>query len=479
MTEHGEERPLVVDLDGTLLRGDLLLETASAYVTAHPLECWRPLAWLLRGKVHLKGRLADCVDCRLATLPYNSDVLAWLTSERQAGRRLVLATASHRRLADEVATHLGIFDEVLATEGETNLKATAKRDALVARYGKGGFDYVGNDSADLAVWAAAKRAWLVEPSWGLEARARRVVQVIGVFDSGLAGRLRAWAKALRLHQWVKNLLVFVPLFTAHLLGSPEDVKAAFLAFILFSICASSAYVLNDVIDVRDDREHPRKRMRPFASGELSLLAGWTCAPILAICAFAAAYLLLPIRFLAALAGYYLLTLAYSFFLKKIAMLDVVTLACLYTLRLIAGAATIAVPMSFWLLAFSMFIFASLALIKRYTELRVVSERKAEEKAWGRGYYADDRETLASLGASAGYLSVMVLALYIQDPATIMLYSHPRVIWLACPLLAYWIGRIWLIARRGQMHDDPVVFAIKDRVSWLVGALLVGVFAAAR
>lgn len=475
-----DSKPLIVDLDGTLLRTDLLVETANALFSKHPFQCWRPFGWLLKGgKAHLKARLAHAAECDVANLPYNQKVLAWLASEKAVGRKLVLATASHKSLADAVARYLGIFDDVIATDGTNDLKSAAKRDALVVRYGPRGFDYAGNDSSDLLVWAASNRAWLVEPSAGLEAQAREVANIGGVIQGTLIGRLELLAKALRVHQWLKNLLVFIPLITAHRLASMEHVQAAVLAFICFSICASSVYLVNDLLDVREDRQHPRKRERPFASGQLSLLTGWALAPILLVCAFTAALLLLPLEFVGSLGAYYSLTLAYSFLLKKIAMLDVVTLALLYTLRLIAGAAAIAVPMSFWLLSFAMFIFTSLALVKRYTELVVAGEKGAHSRMWGRGYYSDDRDMVASLGASAGYLSVMVLALYIQDPATTALYRHPQIIWPACPLLLYWVSRAWLITRRGQMHDDPVIFAVKDRVSLLVAILFVAVFAMAR
>ena len=472
-------RPLVVDLDGTLLRSDLLIEGANAFVARHPFQFWRPLVWLLKGKVHLKTQLAQATDCNVATLPYNGKVLTWLQGEKAGGRRLILATASHRHLAEQVGDNLGIFDEVIATDRDRNMKGTTKRDALVARFGKRGFDYVGNDASDIEIWRDANEAWLVNPSSRLELRARKVANVRGVIQESAKNTLHALTKALRVHQWLKNLLVLVPVVTAHRITSIEDVWAATLAFVLFSVCASGAYVLNDVIDVDDDRKHPRKCLRPFASGELSLLTGWILSPLLVLTALAGAFFLLPLAFVAVLSGYYVLTLAYSFFLKRTVLLDVVTWAALYTLRLTAGAVAIAVAISFWLLAFSMFLFVSLAFIKRYTELRTTAEASPATRISGQGYYLTDRETVGVFGVSAGYLSVMVLALYIQDPATVSLYSHAQLIWLACPLLLYWISRVWLLARRGQMHDDPVVFAARDHVSWAVGALLVAIFAAAR
>lgn len=474
--ESGGANPLVVDLDGTVLRTDLLVETATAFVARRPLQFFKPLWWLMReGKAGLKQRLAQAAAVDPRALPYNEEVLHWLRAQRASGRRIVLATASHDLVAQRVAGHLGLFDDVVATDGRRNIKGEAKREVLVKRYGEGGFDYVGDAHADLSVWSAAGQAWLVNPSPALEARARRDAQVAGVIRPFEPDRLATWARALRLHQWLKNLLVLIPLAAAHRISVLPQLASGLLAFLFFGLCASSVYLLNDLIDVSDDRRHRTKSRRPFASGRLSLLSGWIAAPLLLIAAFAGAALLLPASFVAALGAYYLLTLAYSFRLKRVMMLDVVTLALLYSTRLIAGGKAVDVPLSFWLLTFSMFIFMSLALMKRYTELIQAQGASADKTVQGRGYMAGDLNMVAALGAAAGYLAVMVLALYIQDPATAQLYTHPQRIWLACPLLLYWISRTWMIAHRGRMSDDPVIFALKDPVSMVVGVLFVGVF----
>lgn len=269
----------------------------------------------------------------------------------------------------------------------------------------------------------------------------------------------------------------MPLLAGHLLGSPEQVLDALLAFLTFGLCASSVYLLNDLLDLEDDRHHPVKRKRPFASGALPLVWGGAMFPMLLVAAFLMAWLFLPWRFSAVLLGYYGLTLAYSAFLKRRVMVDVVVLAALYTIRIIAGAAAVGAHLTFWLLAFSMFIFLSLALVKRYAELHATKARGLL-KTRGRGYEASDLPLISSLGSAAGYLAVLVLALYIQDAKTASLYRHPQAIWLACPLLLYWISRTWIIAHRGQMHDDPVVFAIRDRVSLAIVALCGFVFWAA-
>ena len=475
----GFSTPLVVDLDGTLIKNDLLFETANNFIIRHPFQTARLIGWLASGKSVLKARLAESCDIDPNSLLYNEVLIAWLREQKEQGRRLVLATASHRRLADAVARHLGLFDEVLATEGEINLKSLHKRDRLVNRYGERGFDYVGNDAADLAVWQSADRAYLVSAPRALVAKVRAQGLTVRVFDDCRPSGFISFIKALRLHQSMKNVLILVPLFAAHRYGDEASLIQALVAFAVFVLTASSVYLLNDLIDVADDRHHPRKRRRPFAAGNLSLMHGWLAWPALLIPAFFTAWLFLPPAFLASLGVYFVLTLAYSLYLKQLAIVDVLTLACLYTLRIIAGATAIAVQLSFWLLTFSMFVFLSLALIKRFSELKAARGQGESGQILGRGYFPDDLEMISSLGAGAGYIAVLVLVLYIQDSHTADLYQNPHLIWLACPLLLYWISRIWLITHRGEMHDDPIVFALKDRSSWIVGICFIAIFWLAR
>jgi 4-hydroxybenzoate polyprenyltransferase len=380
-------------------------------------------------------------------------------------------------LADQVSRHLGLFDEVLATSATLNLKAGAKRDALVSRYGERGFDYVGNDWPDVPVWRAAAQAHVVSRSPRLIAAARAQGNLGRTLDDGKPPLAVALLQAMRPHQWMKNLLVFVPLLAAHRYGHAASVLQAMLAFVVFGLTASSVYLLNDLVDVADDRHHVRKRSRPFAAGHLGLVQGWLAWPLLLALAFMLAGVGLPWPFMASLAAYFVLTVTYSLQLKQVPVVDVLTLAALYTLRIVAGA--VAVPLSFWLLSFSMFLFLSLALIKRYSELRAARAAGQHTALRGRGYEPQDLELVSSLGGSAGYCAVLVLALYIHDLNTARLYATPTLIWLACPLLLFWISRAWLIAHRGHMHDDPIVFALKDRVSWAVAALFALAFALAR
>jgi 4-hydroxybenzoate polyprenyltransferase/phosphoserine phosphatase len=462
-------KPIVVDLDGTLINSDTLVESGFAFLRSSPQDFLKPLQWLSSGgKSVLKSRLAEHVSIDVTTLPYNMQVVGWLQEMRGAGRSIVLATASHESFAHRIAEHLGIFDHVFATDEQVNLSSHKKRDRLVAAYGEKGFDYVGNSHDDIAVWQAADRAYVVNPHVGVVRAAGKGENIERVFENRPSSH-KVWAKALRLHQWLKNLLVFVPLLAGHHLTALPLVQLSLLAFITFGLCASSVYLLNDLLDLQDDRHHPVKCKRPLAAGTLPLLSGMALCPLLLFAAFGVGLAFLPWRFNTVLLGYYVLTLAYSFALKRRVMVDVVVLATLYTTRIIAGAAAINVRLTFWLLAFSMFFFLSLALVKRYTELHATL-RAGRVKTRGRGYLSSDLPIVSSLGTASGYISVLVLAMYIQDERTAALYRHPQYIWIACPVMLYWISRAWVIAHRGDMNDDPIVFAARDRMSLIVVAL---------
>ncbi len=470
---------IAVDLDGSLLKTDMLIETANQLLGKHPASVFTLASWLVQGRSRFKSRLAQATEIDPALLPYHEPLLAWLREQKAQGACLVLATASNERIATRIAAYLGLFDEVLASTDTVNLKAERKRDALVERFGEKGFVYVGNDAPDLVVWQAASAAVVVSDSTDLIAKTGQLTTVLQVFATGRPSLLRSLLKAMRPHQWMKNLLVFVPLLAAHEYGNGHLIALDLLAFLAFGLTASSVYLLNDLVDVMDDRHHPRKRSRPFASGNLSLLTGWLAWPFLLLSAIVISVVLLPERFVGVLSSYFLLTLAYSFSLKRRAVVDVITLAALYTVRIVAGAMAVTVSLSFWLLSFSMFLFLSLAFIKRFGELEKARAKGKPSDIRGRGYSPDDLEVVSSMGIASGYLSVLVMALYIQDSKTAILYHEPKFIWLACPLLLYWISRVWMITHRGHMHDDPIVFAIKDRISWLVGAGFLAVFALAR
>lgn len=460
-------RPLCVDLDGTLLRSDILYESLLALLAHNPLYVFLLPLWLLRGKAYVKRQLASRVQLPAHTLPYDERVLELLRTTSQRPR--VLCTASDRLLVEPIAAHLGLFEAVMASDGHTNLSGSNKGQALAARFGERGFDYMGNARVDLKVWAHAGGAIVVNNGAALARDAARQTEVLAHLPAQGGGWM-TWIKALRVYQWLKNLLVLVPLLTAHLFFDLGSIINAGMAFLAFGLCASGVYLLNDLLDLTPDRMHPRKRRRPFAAGSLPLLHGLLLAPLITLAGFALAWACSP-AFAGVLLCYYIMTLAYSLKLKRIVMVDVVLLAALYTVRIIGGAVAISSALSFWLLAFSMFVFLSLAMLKRYTEL-AAALASGKEMAIGRGYSVADLPLVQSLGAAAGYIGVLVLALYIHSPESLELYTNPRVLWLLCPVLLYWISRMWIVSHRGDMHDDPIVFAALDRASQVVIALCV-------
>lgn len=458
---------LCVDLDGTLIHTNLLLELFLALIKTSPLTIFRIPGWLFRGKAYLKEQIAKRVTLDMSSLPYNQELLSFLHAEKAAGRKIVLATASHKLLADKTAEHLGIFSDVFATENGTNLSGVHKSTRLVGELGARNFDYAANDTADLPVWRQARKIILVNAEPGLERKARDLGEIDKIFVKPKPS-LKQYIRALRPHQWAKNLLVCIPALAAHSVMNAEIMFATLLAFVSFSLCASSVYVANDMFDLEADRGHAKKRLRPFASGAVPLGHGMVMAPVLLAASFAIA-LLLPLWFSIILAGYFLTTVAYTLDLKRRTIVDVLTLAILYTYRLLAGGAATGIDLSTWLLALALFLFLSLALVKRYSELHALAAA-GDDKVKGRGYRVTDLPLIESLGTSSGYLAVLVLALYISSPDVRLYYSTPAILWGLCILLLYWISRTWMLTHRGKMHQDPVVFALTDRISLLVGVL---------
>jgi 4-hydroxybenzoate polyprenyltransferase/phosphoserine phosphatase len=463
--------PLAVDLDGTLVLTDTLHEAALRALRERPLALLRLPFWLLQGRAEVKQRLAGLSRFDPTALPYNQPLLDWLTTQRAQGRKLILCTAADRSIADAIASHLGIFDEVLASDGQTNLGGQHKAEALERRFGAGGFDYAGNARTDLKVWRRARRAVVVNASPAVQRAAQQVSEIDTSFVSEAvdAGTV---ARVLRVHQWMKNLLLFMAPLAAHIIPDADLAVRLLLAFFAFSLCASAVYVANDLFDLDSDRHHPRKRHRPFASGRVPVAWGVVVAPFL----LAAGFLLaLPVgsAFTGWLAFYFVMTCAYSWVLKRLVIVDCLVLALLYALRIIAGAAAAGIPMSFWLLAFSAFLFLSLAFVKRYAELGVQAAI-GRERAHGRGYLTADAPLVQSLGIMSGYASVVVLALYLNSDAVLRLYHSPEFMWCAVPVMLFWVSWIWMKAHRGQMHDDPLLFAVRDRASLAAGAVFVAV-----
>lgn len=460
--------PLVVDLDGTLVKTDLLIESIVALLKDQPRYVFALPFWLLKGRAYFKKEIARLISFDASLIPYRSELVEYLKTQRAQGRSVVLATASDERLAHLVADHLKLFDSVLASDGKINLSGERKRERLVSQFGERGFDYAANGNRDLAVWSSARKAVVVNPNKQFVRTVARVTQVQSVFadrQPGLAEYVKAW----RPQQWLKNLLVFVPLFAAHEFFEPGLWGKVLLAFVALCGCASSGYLFNDLLDLSSDRRHPVKRLRPFAAGRLPLSYALVMIPLLVVLAVVLG-LSVSRLFVGILLLYYALTLTYTLYIKRIVLLDVLVLASLYTLRIMAGAAAVMIWPSPWLVAFSTFLFISLALVKRYGEL-VIMRSVEGDHARARGYEISDAELLASKGTASGYAAVLVLALYITSGGAKALYGRHEVIWFLCPLLLYWVGYLWLVAHRGRMHDDPLVFALRDRSSLILILLM--------
>lgn len=454
--------PLYVDLDGTLIRSDLLIESVLELLKRNLLYLFLLPLWLLAGKASLKQQIARRVGVRADLLPYNDSLLDYLRDQKALGRKLVLISASDQTLVNAVAEHLGLFDQAIGSDGNINCSGIRKLTRI--QQDDPVFVYAGDNRVDLPIWEKASAAITVNLPAALQQRVIAKTALEHQCDYP-QGAVKAYVRALRLHQWLKNTLVFLPLALAHQLDNPALILNALLAFLCFGLCASSVYVLNDLLDLPSDRQHYSKCRRPFAAGDIPLISGLILSPVLLLSAFSVASLL-PRAFVVILALYYLCTGLYSFVLKKIMLVDVILLAALYTLRIISGAAAIAVVPSFWLLAFSMFLFFSLAVVKRYTELDYLRNAGMSQTE-GRGYFAQDLGMMAMFGCSSAFLSVMVFALYINNEETRNQYLTPEILWLICPLLLYMVTRIWLLAARGQIAEDPIVFALKDRVSQAV------------
>lgn len=467
-----EAKVIAVDLDGTLTLTDTLHESVMKLVRNQPYFLLLLPFWLFYGIAYLKQKVAEYSELDVTTLPYNQPLIDWLREEKLCGKKIVLSTAANGKIAKAVVTKFDLFDDFIASDSTTNLKSSRKRYALQELYGNKGYDYAGNSSDDLEVWAGASNAIVVNASESVINKASTLTSVRQVFRSEPAGFV-TWIKALRVHQWLKNLLLFVPLLAAHQIGNFQSLGLLAIAFLSFSLCASSVYITNDLLDLESDRSHPRKRFRPFASAKLSVLHGVIAAPLLIAASFLLGTLV-GLDFLIVLLVYLFLTATYSFSLKRLVLVDCLTLATLYTMRIIAGAAAVSISLSFWLLAFSIFIFLSLALVKRYAEL-LVQSKEGKKSAHGRGYVVTDAPLLQALGVSSGYISTLVIALYLRSENVISLYAQPLAIWLLIPILLFWVSWVWLKSSRGEMHDDPIVFAAKDKTSLIVAAITVAVF----
>jgi 4-hydroxybenzoate polyprenyltransferase/phosphoserine phosphatase len=467
-------RVLAVDMDGTLLRTDAMFECIAALLK-RPWALITALCALVHGRAAFKAALAKRVTLDVASLPLDERFVAWLRDERAQGRTLALYSAADASIVTAVARRVGVFDDVQGSDGRTNLRGAAKYQALRARYGSQ-FTYAGDSMRDIPIWSLCKSAVIVGAVRDLQRRLASDVEIAATFAREAPG-VRTWLAALRVHQWAKNALIFVPLVLSGMV-SGDNVAASMLAFVAFGLVASATYIMNDLADLPLDRAHPMKHDRPFASGALSIRAGLMAAPVLLIAA-AAITIRLPNALALVLASYLLVTLLYSLRVKEVPVLDLMVLAFLFTMRIVGGMTAIDAPTSPWLLTFSMFFFASIAAMKRYDEVRLVGARGASRVA-GRGYRAVDATLLMVIGVASAVASTLVFVIYLVEPdSPARDFARPQLMWIICAILAYWLGRAWLLSSRGAMHVDPVAFALKDRVSLALGMLTLALSIAAR
>jgi 4-hydroxybenzoate polyprenyltransferase/phosphoserine phosphatase len=463
--------PLCVDLDGTLINTDMLVESAVHAVSRRPSTLFALPFWLARGRAALKAKLAGRATIDASTLPYNEALLSFLRAERSRGRKLVLITASDRRFAEAVAAHLGLFDEVIASDGVRNIKGKTKAETLERRFGAKGFVYAGNDRADVAVWQASAAAILVNASSSV-ARSARAVAPIAAEMPRRGGRLRALVRELRVYQWVKNLLVFVAPITGHAIFDRGVDYRTGMVFFGFCLAASGVYILNDLMDIDADRHHARKRKRPFASGALPLTYG-ALGPFLLLGGIGLSGIVSDECALVVVL-YVILSVAYSAHLKERPLVDVFMLAALYSVRLFAGGLASGYTVSIWLLNLSGFLFLGLACLKRCGEIRQM-ECDADPMIKRRGYFVGDAAVLMAMGVASSFVSTLVMSFYVNSEIAQASYASPALLWGIVPLLLFWQCRLWLATARGHMLDDPILYSAKDWVSWIAFGLIGAVF----
>lgn len=465
---------IVVDLDGTLIRTNTLWESLLLLAKQEPFKFLIAPFWLLGGMSYLKKRIFDYVEPDASVLPYNTEILSFLQKSKEEGKTLILASATDERLVKKVAEHLELFDSAFGTTSNNDMKGKHKLEIINHICNGNTFDYIGNEKADILIWEASDKAYVVSNSKKLIDKLPKKIDKVHVFSS--PRNLKTYVEAIRPHQWVKNILLFVPLILAHEITSVYKIFTIFIAFWTMSLCASSAYILNDLLDIESDRHHSTKRNRPFATGLISIPTGLAMSLFLLLLSFSIGLLFLPNQFIATLLSYFILSTMYSLFLKKYFLVDVITLSSLYSLRIYAGSVAISVVLTPWLLAFSSFFFLNLSFLKRYIELREY-ESCEKKKLKGRGYMTNDIQVVQSSGIASGFMSVLILYLYITNSREVTeLYSNPMWLWFIGPFLIYWVTRIWLLAQRGNVDSDIILFTIKDVASWIVGIVIATIIA---
>lgn len=464
-------RSLFVDLDDTLVLTDTLWESCLLYIKRYPLQSWRLIVWLFNGKAYFKEQIARRVIPDAEELPYNAEVIKYIRKEKENGKDIYLLTAANQRIADSVSKFIKIFTVSIGSSSDLNLKGKEKLHVIRELAGTEQFDYIGDSKADIPIFIEANTAIICNNSKRVINKLNTVQDKVIILPNTRTNLFSQWIKALRVYQWSKNMLLFLAILMSHRILEPNLFKQVLVAFFSFSLSASAVYILNDLFDLEADRKHPSKKNRPFASGRLPVVSGIFAIPVLLILSFLLAVSLLPYIFTIILILYLITTTTYSLYLKEKIIIDVITLGALYTLRVLAGGLAVGIEVSSWLLGFSWFFFLSLAFMKRYADLLLIKNNNQEE-IFGRGYSTTDLEIVQKSGITSGFISLLVLVLYINSEQVIELYKEPAIFWLTIPVLLYWLMRMWLVAHRGKMTDDPIIFAIKDKISYITFLIII-------
>lgn len=453
-------KPLVLDVDGTLLRTDMLFENVWAGLGTDPIRTIKAGVTLLSKPARLKEAVYNIADIRVDLLPVNTEVLEFAKAAQADGREVILASASDERLVQALADHHG-FDGAIGSKDGHNLKGANKAAALIERYGKGGFDYAGDDSSDTAIWDVADKAIIVGTAGG--AAARYPSEKVTTFDA--PHKTSEAIRAMRPHQWVKNVLLFLPMIAAHQFGL-ESFGLIILGIMAFSAAASCIYIVNDLLDLEADRLHVKKCKRPFAAGTVPIKTGMMICAGLGVFALGLGAFL-GIAFFGVVALYIILSLAYSLKLKRMRWIDIFTLASLYTIRVVAGAAASRVDASVFMLIFIFPIFVTLGCVKRLTELTLATN---DDRLPGRGYGRPDRPDLLNVGILGMIGALVIFFLYSFSEQARMLYPSQWLLWVALIPIAAWLNRMVRLGWYGKQDYDPIVFALKDKRG--IGLLLI-------
>lgn len=466
-----KEIALFVDLDGTLIATDTFFESIVLLLKSYPLKTFSLILWIFKGKAYLKDKIAQHKTPKASLLPYREEVLAFIKKEKGKGRKVYLLTAANQKIADNVVNHLGGFTGAFGSNDKTNLSGEQKLETIYQVVGHTEFDYIGNSKADLPIWEKSNKIIMVNSKMAIKNKFKKSHNVQLINPNRYKTSLKIMIKGMRIHQWAKNSLLFLPIIMAHQFTDVNSLVTVLWAFISFSFCASAVYILNDLLDIETDREHPTKKNRPLASGLMSVKTAVALIFLLLLISVFISIKMLSTGFLIILIVYMISTTAYSIILKQIMLIDVIVLGGLYTLRIIAGSIASRVDVSSWLLVFSMFFFLSLAFMKRYADLILMKQNNYDEIA-GRGYHIDDLDIVQKSGITSGFVAMLVLALYINSEHVIELYKSPILIWFTVPVLLYWLMRMWMVTNRGKMTDDPIIYAMRDKTTYVVMIIIV-------